>query len=192
MNDLSPIRITDAALRQPAPDLQSLAVEVVRRAMAQKGGAAVPTVRDVLRRRLPFMRWLDRLVLCALMLFVRRQIVKVSGIEHILTPHPSILALNHSTRREAVVVPAVLIFHRGGRLIHFWSDWMFRLIPALGFLMRRAGTIVVATKPSRLPWVNLLKPLFERRPSAMEQARVHLDARRPVGVFPEGTVSRDP
>src|SRR5450755_786629 len=107
MKDLSPIRTMDAALRRPAPDLQSLAVEVVRRAMAQKGGAAVPTVRDVLRRRLPFMRRLDRLVLRALMLFVRRQIVEVSGIEHILTPHPFILALNHSTRGEALVVPAV-------------------------------------------------------------------------------------
>ncbi len=108
-----------------------------------------------------------------------------------LSPQALILALNHSPRREALIVPAVLIFHRGGRLIHFWSDWMFRLIPGLGLILRRSGTIVVSTKRSRFPVLNLLKPLYTQSPPAIDQARAHLKANRPVGVFPEGTVNRD-
>jgi 1-acyl-sn-glycerol-3-phosphate acyltransferase len=137
------------------------------------------------------MRWFDRLLLRAVMLLARRQVVSISGIEHIVSPEPFILALNHSTTREAVVVPAALIFHRGGRRIHFWSDWVYRLMPGVGLILRRAQTIVVITKPGRPRFLNLFKPFFAPKLSAVDQARAHLIARRPIGVFPEGTVNRD-
>lgn len=175
-----------------APDLPGLMAEVRARAMAAKQARPVPSVREVLFRRLPFLTPVDRLLFRLVMLVARRQVVAISGIEHILAPQPFILALNHSTRREALVVPAALIFHRGGSLIHFWSDWVFRLIPGLGMLLRRSGTICVPTKRSRYALLNLLRPLYDRNEPAFAQARALLAARRPVGVFPEGTVNRDP
>jgi len=181
-----------------APDLPGLMAEVRARAMAAQAARPVrpvqpvPSVREVFFRRLPFLQLSDRIVFRLVMLVARRQVVAISGIEHVQGAHPFILALNHSTRREALVVPAALIFHRGGSLIHFWSDWVFRLIPGLGMILRRSGTICVPTKRSRYALLNLLRPLYDRNQPAFIQARALLAARRPIGVFPEGTVNRDP
>jgi 1-acyl-sn-glycerol-3-phosphate acyltransferase len=180
-----------AVLRRP-PDLISLMAEVRARAMAARQAKPVPSVREVLFRRLPFLTPVDRLLFRLVMLVARRQVVAISGLEHIQASQPFIIALNHSTRREALVVPAALIFHRGGSLIHFWSDWVFRLVPGLGMLLRRSGTICVPTKRSRYRLLNLLRPLYDRNEPAFTQAREMLAQRRPIGVFPEGTVNRDP
>ncbi|HVY20825.1 MAG TPA: 1-acyl-sn-glycerol-3-phosphate acyltransferase [Bauldia sp.] len=179
------------ANRNTPPDLALLANEAMVRAMARKGAGAVPSIGEVLRRRLPFMAWIDSFVFRAVMLVARRQIIAITGIEHILNPGPFVLALNHSIKREAIIVPAALIFHRGGRLIHFWSDWVYRIVPGLGFLLRRAGTIAVMTKPGNPRILDLLRPFFSRGAPAIEQARAHLRAGRPIGVFPEGTANRD-
>jgi 1-acyl-sn-glycerol-3-phosphate acyltransferase len=185
--------VSESEAAKRAPDLLGLMAEVRARAMASRVAIRpVPSVREVLFRRLPFLTPADRLIFRFIMLVARRQVVSISGIEHIQASHPFILALNHSTRREAVVVPAALIFHRGGNLIHFWSDWVFRLIPGLGLILRRSGTICVPTKRSRYRLLNLLKPLFAQPEPAFRQAQALLKARRPIGVFPEGTVNRDP
>jgi 1-acyl-sn-glycerol-3-phosphate acyltransferase len=105
---------------------------------------------------------------------------------------PFILALNHSSRGEALLVPALLTLYRHGRLIHFLADWNFRLIPGIGLIYRRAETITVTRKPARPRLLNVLKPLYARETSALARARAHLEAGRSVGVFPEGTVNRDP
>jgi 1-acyl-sn-glycerol-3-phosphate acyltransferase len=186
--------VSEAGVAARAPDLPGLMVEVRARAMAAQAARPVPSVREVFSRRLPFLQLFDRIVFRFIMLVARRQVVSISGIEHIQGAHPFILALNHSTRREAVVVPAALIFHRGGNLIHFWSDWVFRLIPGVGMILRRSGTICVPTKRSRYRLLNLFKPLVVESESqpAFRRARLLLQARRPIGVFPEGTVNRDP
>ncbi|MEJ0013391.1 MAG: lysophospholipid acyltransferase family protein [Bauldia sp.] len=183
--------VVPTAANDAASDLSSLAIQSVARRMAPLGSSGVPTVGQVFRRRLPFARMLDRLLLRFVTLVARRQVAAISGIEHILGPQPFILALNHSIKREAVIVPALLVFHRGGRLIHFWSDWVYRLVPGLALILRRAGTIVVITKPGRPRALNALKPLFAPAKPAIEQARAHLMAHRPIGVFPEGTVNRN-
>ena len=72
------------------------------------------------------------------------------------------------------------------------ADWNFRMIPGLDLLYRRAGAITVARKPARPRFLNLTKPLFIDTVSPMEQARQHLISGRSVGMFPEGTVNRDP
>jgi 1-acyl-sn-glycerol-3-phosphate acyltransferase len=89
-------------------------------------------------------------------------------------------------------VPALIIFHRGGRLIHFWSDWMFRLMPGVGLMLGRAGTIVVTTKPARYRVLNLFKRFFLHPLPPLDQARALLITGNAVGAFPEGTVNRDP
>ena len=151
------------------------------------------TVRDILGRPLPFKGPGDRVLIRAIALLAKRQVRAVFGVEKILPAcDPFILAISHNTKREAVFVPTLLIFHRGGRLIHIWSDWIYRLIPGAALVLRRAGTIVVTGKPARRKVLNWFKRFYLQPMPAMERARAHLLAGRSVGVFPEGGISRDP
>ena len=152
-----------------------------------------PAPREIMRWPLPYQRWTNRCLVRGLALLARRQVLVIHGLEHVRPAQdPFILALNHSTRREALLVPALLVLHRGGRLIHFVADWNFRLIPGIGMLYRRGGAITVARKPARPRVLNVLKPLYTDALPAMERARAYLNAGRSVGIFPEGTVNRDP
>lgn len=152
----------------------------------------MPPVGEILSRRLPLGaadRWLLRLFA----LIARRQVRALTGLQHIDPANdPFILAMNHSIRREAVLVPALLFLHRNGRFIHFFSDWNNLLIPGYGLLIARAGTITVTRKPARPAFLNALMPFFRDPVPALERARRHLAAGRSVGIFPEGTVNRDP
>lgn len=151
-----------------------------------------PTLREILGRRLPERCAGDRWLLRALMLFGRGQVRVVSGLEHVDRANdPFILALNHSTRREALLVPATLLHYRGGRLIHFLADWNFRLIPGIGLCYRRAQTITVTRKSARPRFLNALKPLYRDPQPPLEQARARLLAGKSVGIFPEARVNRD-
>jgi 1-acyl-sn-glycerol-3-phosphate acyltransferase len=152
-----------------------------------------PSVRASLSLPLPELGLIDRMLVRSVALISRCKVCSIDGVEHIAPDRdPFILALNHSTRQEALLVPPLLFFLRRGRRIHFMADWNFRLIPGVGLLYRRAGAITVTRKPARPRFLNLAKPLFTDPASPMEQARQHLIAGRSIGVFPEGTVNRDP
>jgi len=151
-----------------------------------------PRALQLLRWPLPHLTMADRFVVRALALLARRQVLAVFGLENMYPANdPFIVAINHTTRREALLVPALLVLHRGGRLIHFLADWNFRLIPGVGWVYRR-GAITVTRKSARPPVLNLLKPLYTHRMPVLERARRLLAAGRSVGVFPEGTVNPDP
>jgi 1-acyl-sn-glycerol-3-phosphate acyltransferase len=151
------------------------------------------SARAILSWPLPELRLLDRTLVRGAALAGRGKVHSIAGLEHIAPDRdPFILALNHGTRLEALLVPPLLILLRRGQRIHFMADWNFRMIPGVGLLYRRAGVITVARKPARPRFLNLLKPLFTDQMSPTEQARRHLAAGRSVGVFPEGTVNRDP
>ena len=152
------------------------------------------SARAILSGPLPELRRpLDRMLVRGVALIGRSRIHSIAGLEHIAPEHdPFILALNHGTRLEALLVPPLLFLLRRGRRIHFMADWNFRIIPGIGLLYRRAGVITVAHKPARPRFLNILKPLFTDAMSPTEQARHHLAAGRSIGVFPEGTVNRDP
>lgn len=154
---------------------------------------ALPSNRAILSWPLPELGAFDQILLRTSTLAARRSILAVHGLEHI-APHrdPFILALNHGTRQEALLVPALLMLLRHGRRIHFLADWNFRMIPGVGLLYRRSGTITVTRKSARPRILNVLKPLFTDALPPMEQARRHLNSGRSVGIFPEGTVNRDP
>lgn len=132
-------------------------------------------------------------LICRLILHLARdRILGVVGSEHIL-PHndPFIVACNHSQRLEALVVPALLIFLRGGKRIHFLADWNFLLVPFVGTAFRRSQVIVVGRKSARPALLNHLRPwLVDSRPS-FRRALDRLAERSPVGIFPEGTVNRN-
>jgi len=152
-----------------------------------------PGWHEILRWPLPHNRLGERLLLRAVALVARRYVRAIDGLENLPDGHrPFILVANHNSRREAVVMPAFLMLYRGGRLIHFFADWTFQLIPGVGWVYRRAGAIVVGRKPARPRLLNIFKPLLIDPVPPLERARLHLAAGRPVGIFPEGTVNRNP
>lgn len=142
---------------------------------------------------LPHLGMGDRLLLRALALLASRHIMAIHGLQHIRpATDPFILAANHSTRRESVLVPALLLLHRGGRLVHFLADWNFRLIPGVDLIYARAQVVTVTRKSAKPHFLNVLKPLYTHGQPALERARAHLASGRAIGIFPEGEVNRDP
>jgi 1-acyl-sn-glycerol-3-phosphate acyltransferase len=122
-----------------------------------------------------------------------QRLLAIRGLEHVQPARdPFILALNHSTMLEALLVPALLIRHRGGRLIHFLADWNYRLIPGIGLIYRGAQTITVTRKPARPRVLNVLKPLFLQPETVLARTLAHLERKQAVGIFVEGRVNRDP
>jgi 1-acyl-sn-glycerol-3-phosphate acyltransferase len=182
--------------REPATKLEAILVAPMTEPMPLQATPVVwepPTRREILRWPLPYQGLGDRWLTRGLALLARRQVLAVYGLEHVRPAQdPFILVVNHSTRREALLVPAVLVMHRGGRLIHFLADWNFRLIPGVGLLYRRGGAITVTRKSARPRILNVFKSLYVHPLPALERARAHLAMGRAVGVFPEGTVNRNP
>jgi len=77
------------------------------------------------------------------------------GLESIAPDRgPFILTLNHSQRPEAVAVPTLAILSRGGKLIHFMADWAFLMVPFIGLLFQRSGTINIGSQSARPAWLN--------------------------------------
>ncbi len=107
------------------------------------------------------------------------------------TPDPFILAVNHTQYAEALIIPALMMFLRGGKPIHFLSDWNFLLIPGVRSLLRRAETIPVTTKPARPRWLNRFRQTLVKSPAGMYGARLSLAQGRSIGVFPEGRAHGD-
>jgi len=169
--------------------------DLTRSIPSQSGALAwrAPSATQILRWALPSLHRLgDRLLLRALALFATRHIVAIHGLEHIRPAlDPFILVANHSTRREAILVPALLFLHRGGRIVHFIADWNFQLIPGVGFIYSRAEVVTVTRKSARPRFLNALKPLYGQRRSTIERARALLAAGRSIGAFPEGSVNRN-
>ncbi len=151
-----------------------------------------PTLKEVFQRPLPQLGLGDRALTRAVSFYLMPRFTAVSGLEHVACEaDPFILALNHSTRFEAVAIPALLLYHRGGRRVHFLADWNFQMIPGIGLLYRRSGAIVITRKSARPRFLNALKPLYAHAETSLDRARAHLDTGRSVGIFLEGTVNRD-
>jgi 1-acyl-sn-glycerol-3-phosphate acyltransferase len=147
----------------------------------------------MLRWPTPEMGLRDRLLFRALAALAVRQVRVVTGIDNLAPARdPFILAANHNTKRESVLVPSLFFVVRGGRLIHFLSDWNYRIVPGIGFIFRRGQVITIARKDARPKFLNVLRRFYEHPVPAMERARVQLLAGRSVGFFPEGTINRDP
>jgi 1-acyl-sn-glycerol-3-phosphate acyltransferase len=117
----------------------------------------------------------------------------VTGAAHLRAlDGPFVAALNHSQRPEAFLVPALLAWLRGGRILRFLADWPFMLLPPVYVLYRSAQVIPVATKPARPRLLTPLRRLVAPAPHGLALARRCLAEGQPVGFFVEGTVNRHP
>lgn len=142
---------------------------------------------------LPALSASDRLLLRLFATAARSQVTAVWHGHYALPEYdPFILIANHNSRRETVWLTALLLLLRGGQPVHFLADWNFCLLPGVAALYRRTGTIRVGRKPARPRWLNRLKPYFVSPVPASEQAYQWLVRGHSIGIFPEGTVNRDP
>ena len=122
-----------------------------------------------------------------------RLLLGMENAEAITTSRdPFILALNHSQRLEAVVIPAWLALLRGGRRVHFMADWNFLLVPGLGHVIRAGRSIIVGRKSARPAFLNRFKSRLVPSEPPMQQAQQLLLAGHSVGIFVEGTTNRNP
>jgi 1-acyl-sn-glycerol-3-phosphate acyltransferase len=133
-----------------------------------------------------------RRVCCRSLALLGRSWLKAApGWEHALPANdPFILAPNHGSRLEALLLPALLALHRQGRQVHFLADWNYFLWPLLGSLMRMNDPVIITRKPARPRFLNVFKPRFQSAETSYQQARRRLLAGQSLGIFPEGTVNR--
>lgn len=122
-----------------------------------------------------------------------RDIVTVHGADRLASGQdPFIAVMNHSTRLEALLLPALFAFERNGKLVRFIADWNFALIPGLATVLRAGDSILLVRKPARPAFLNVFRPAFERKGPAFEQAARVLHEGGSIGIFPEGTTNRHP
>ncbi|HSH94463.1 MAG TPA: lysophospholipid acyltransferase family protein [Roseimicrobium sp.] len=153
------------------------------------------SLREVVSKPLPHLdgspitRFLTRSTLA----LFRGNLLEVRGLEHIQPERdPFIIALNHSQRAEAILIPGFLFHLRAGKRIHFLADWNFCLIPPVWVMYRCAQVIRIARKPAKPAFLNAFKPLFTDKEPGFDRARRVLESGASVGIFPEGTVNRHP
>ncbi len=151
-------------------------------------------LRAIWRQPMPGQRLVgSRVMAKTLITLFRDHVIEIRGIERILPEFdPFIIAFNHNQKYEAVLVPTILIMERFGKTIHFLSDWNFRLIPVVGSYLKRSETITVFKKDAKPKFLNVFKPLFKDPLPALSRAKQRLEDGRSIGIFPEGTVNRDP
>jgi len=74
----------------------------------------VPAPSEIIGWALPHLGFGDRLLLRALALLARCHILSIHALQHIRPAgDPFILAVNHGTRRESLLVPALLLLQKG-------------------------------------------------------------------------------
>ncbi|RMG44905.1 MAG: 1-acyl-sn-glycerol-3-phosphate acyltransferase [Acidobacteria bacterium] len=160
---------------------------------AERAGRRPLGLREVLRRPLPHLSLPDRLLLRGLLALLRDHVERIEGLEHVAPEcDPFLLVLNHNQKYEVLAVPALLMFHRGGRLIHFLADWNYQLVPGVWWIYRRARVVRASLKPAKPAWLNVFKPLLTDAEPAYSRAARLLAGGAPVGIFPEGRINRDP
>lgn len=142
---------------------------------------------------LPYLPVIDRFTIKLLVLLFQKMTLDITGLENVQPERdPFILAMNHNQKPEAIAISSLIFFHRRGKIIHFFSDWNFQLIPIVSYIIRRSKVITLTRKSAKPKFLNVLKPLFELPEPPFEVAKKKLAAGASVGVYPEGTINRNP
>jgi len=100
----------------------------------------------------------------------------VAGVENVPATGPYIVVSNHTSNLDPPFVGAAIGRHTG-RVIHFMAKEEIRHWPLIGWLARGSGVFFVRRG--------------EGDRAAQRIALEHLAAGRPIGIFPEGTRTRD-
>lgn len=101
---------------------------------------------------------------------------RVAGLENVPTSGPYIMVSNHNSNLDPPFIGEAIGRHTG-RPIHFMAKEEIRHWPLVGWLARSSGVFFVRRG--------------ETDRAAQRIALEHLAAGRPIGIFPEGTRSRD-
>ena len=101
---------------------------------------------------------------------------RVDGLEHVPRGGPYILVGNHCSNLDPPFVGAA-VGHSTGRVIYFMAKEEIRRWPLIGWLARGSGVFFVRRG--------------EGDRAAQRIALAHLAAGEPIGIFPEGTRTRD-
>jgi 1-acyl-sn-glycerol-3-phosphate acyltransferase len=154
-----------------------------------------PTLSEIWRRPLGDLESpVDRFLCRALSTLAVRYVVEIHGAEHLAPERdPFILAANHNTRLDAVLLPTLLTHLRGGRRIRFLADWPMMLVPGVASLYRRGRVIVVTRKKPRYPILDRFKErIVGDSGNAYAQCLSALRSGASIGVYPEATMNRHP
>ena len=148
---------------------------------------------EIWKEPLPYLPFFDRFVIKWLITFFQKNILSIDGLQYIQPENDSfILGMNHSQKAEAIIIPATMFFYRQGKKIHFLSDWNFQLIPIVSYIIRRSEVITLTRKSAKPKFLNIFKPYFDLPEPPFDVAKKKLAANASVGVYPEGTVNRNP
>lgn len=101
---------------------------------------------------------------------------RVEGLEHVPRDGAVLVVANHCSNLDPLFV-GYAVGHRTGRIVHFMAKEEMRRWPVIGFLARNAGVFFVRRG--------------EGDRGAQRIAFDLLASGRMIGVFPEGTRSRD-
>jgi 1-acyl-sn-glycerol-3-phosphate acyltransferase len=101
---------------------------------------------------------------------------RVEGLEHAPRSGPYILVSNHCSNLDPLFA-GWAVGHQTGRVIHFMAKAELRRWPLIGWLAKEAGVFFVRRG--------------EADRAAQRMANDLLAQGRPLGLFPEGTRSRD-
>ncbi len=153
-----------------------------------------PGAGTVWKARVPDLPgWHRQLIMRSVLGMYGRDVLRARGLERIASHEdPFIVVMNHSTRLEALLLPVLFAYHRGGRMIRFVADWNFAFVPVIGTILRAGESILLVRKPVKPGFLNVFKPLFLKKGPAFDQAVAALGSGRSVGIFPEGTTNRHP
>lgn len=148
---------------------------------------------EIWKHPLPYLSKSDAFIIRWLIYFLQKYVVSIDGLQYIQPKNdPFILGMNHNQKIEAITVPSLMFFYRNGKKMHFFSDWNFQLIPIVSSIIRRSEVITLTRKSAKPKFLNIFKPYFELPEPAFTVAKKKLAAGGPVGVYPEGTVNRNP